>query len=87
MDFLENVLLSLLAIVLIVGGIIQLMDMFAIAPKDFTGTLFFLFSAVFLSFYFYYIKKSKNNLKKQIFILIIGLILYAVIFFLVCELL
>ena len=84
MNFLENFLLSLLAIVCIVGGIIQLVDI-AIAVQNFSIVWLILFNAVFLFLYFYFIKKSKNNLKKQILIILIGMFIYAVILFSFCE--
>lgn len=85
MNFLENLLLSLLAIVCVVVVIIQLMDMRAIAVQDFTFVWFVLGNIIFLTIWYYYINKAKNNLKKQILIVIAGMLLYGVILFSVCE--
>ncbi|MBR1753217.1 hypothetical protein IJ732_00120 [bacterium] len=82
-DFLTG---ALIALIIILIGLPELIEIRAIVIQDFAIVWFMLYTFIFLAIWFYFINKAKNNLKRQILIIIAGMAIFGGILFLICTL-
>ena len=82
-DYSTEVAIVLTIVVMCIPGLLEIR---AIAIQDFTIVWFFLIGFIYFAVWFYLIKKSKDNLKRQILITIISLLFIAILLFIICSL-
>ncbi|MBR1680748.1 hypothetical protein IJ707_03045 [bacterium] len=82
----HNIFTTAVIILVIIACLLpDLMEIRAIAIQDFSIVWFILFSVVFFTIWFYFLDRANDNLTKQIFIIIVGMLVLAAIMFLILK--